>query len=98
MSEWKEFRQELLNNPETKEAYDSHAAERALAKALIAQRLENDLTQKEMATLMNMPQGNISRMESGERMPTLSTLQKAARALNVPLEIRLGSHQITLSP
>ena len=60
-------------------------------------RERTGITQKEMADKMNVPQGNISRMESGKRTPTIATLQKAARALNVPLEIRFGNQVVYLS-
>lgn len=35
MSEWKEFREELLQDPEVKRAYDEHAVERELARAVM---------------------------------------------------------------
>ena len=97
MSEWKEFREELMQDPDVKAAYDAHAPEREIARALIAQRIAANVTQKEMADKMNVPQGNISRMESGKRTPTIATLQKAARALNVPLEIRFVNQVVYLS-
>ena len=49
MSEWKEFREELMQDPDVKAAYDAHAPERELARALIAQRIATSVTQKEMA-------------------------------------------------
>lgn len=97
MSEWKEFREELLQDPEVKAAYDAHAADRAIARAVIAQRIAGNLTQQEMAARMEVPQGNVSRLESGTLMPTISTLQKAARALGVPLEIRFGAQVVPLN-
>ncbi|MBR0408569.1 MAG: helix-turn-helix transcriptional regulator [Clostridia bacterium] len=97
MSEWKEFREELLHDPEVKAAYDAHAADRELARAIIRQRVEQKISQQEMAEKMNVPQSNVSRLESGTRTPTLETLQRAAAALGVPLEIRFGSQIVALS-
>lgn len=96
MSEWKDFRDELLQDPETKAAYDAHAADRAIARAVIAQRIAANVTQQEMASRMAVPQGNVSRLESGTLMPTIGTLQKAAKALGVPLEIRFGGQVVAL--
>ena len=48
MSEWKEFREELMQYPDVKAAYDAHAPERELAHALIAQHIAASVTQKEM--------------------------------------------------
>lgn len=97
MSEWKEFREELLKDPEVKAAYDAHAADRQLARAIIRQRLEMKISQQELAEKMKVPQSNVSRLESGTRTPTLETLQRAAAALDVPLEIRFGSQVVALS-
>jgi len=97
MDEWKEFREELLQDPEVRKAYDARAVERALARAMIEQRLAKQVTQKELAGKMKMPQGNLSRLESGTMSPTLATLQKAAQALDVPLEIRFGNQVISIN-
>jgi len=97
MSEWSEFREELLQDQEVREAYDVRAVERDIARALMRQRLDRKVTQKEMADKMRIPQGNVSRFESGSLSPTISTLQKAAQALNVPLEIRFGDQIISVN-
>lgn len=96
MSEWKDFRGELMQDPEVKRAYDAHAADREIARAIIRQRVAEQVTQREMAEKMNVPQGNVSRLESGDRTPTLDTLQRAAAALGVALEIRFGAQVVTL--
>ena len=97
MSDWKDFREKLLQNPAVKQAYDAHAVERELARAVLQQRLAQQVTQKEMAEKMCVPQGNVSRLESGSRTPTIATLQKAAHALNIPLEIRFGNQVVQLN-
>lgn len=97
MSEWKEFREELLQDSKVREAYEAHAVERELARAVMQQRLAKKVTQKEMAGKMCVPQGNVSRLESGSFSPTIATLQKAAQALDVPLEIRFGNQVISLN-
>lgn len=96
MSEWKDFREELMKDPAVKATYDAHAADRELARAIIRQRLEMKISQQEMAEKMKVPQSNVSRLESGARTPTLETLQRAAAALGVPLEIRFGSQVVAL--
>jgi len=97
MREWEEVRKELLQDPEVREAYDARTVERALARAMIEQRLAKQVTQRELAGKMKMPQGNLSRLESGTMSPTLATLQKAAQALDVPLEIRFGNQVISIN-
>lgn len=97
MTDWKEFREELLQDPEVKEAYEARVVERELARAVLQQRVAQKVTQKEMAEKMEVPQGNVSRLESGTRVPTIGTLQKAAQALNVPLEIRFGNQVVRVN-
>jgi len=46
---------------------------------------------------MRVPQGNVSRLESGSLSPTIATLQKAAQALEVPMEIRFGNQVISVN-
>lgn len=96
MSEWKAFREELLQDADTKAAYDAHAVDRAIARAIIAQRIAEGLTQQEVADRMEVPQGNVSRLESGATLPTLGTLQKVANALGVTLTIHLGEQIVPL--
>ena len=59
--------------------------------------ITTDQTVADLAAKMNVPQSNVSRLESGTRTPTLETLQRAAAALGVPLEIRFGSQIVALS-
>lgn len=47
-------------------------------------KLKN-LTQKEIALSVGVPQGQYSRIENAKVEPTLSTLDKLAEALDVPL-------------
>jgi len=94
--EWDDLREELLKNPDVRAAYDARAVERELARAVMKQRVGQNVTQKEMAGKMNVPQGNVSRLESGTLSPTIATLQKAAKALNVPLEIHFGNQVISI--
>jgi len=97
MDEWQAFRTELLEDPEVRKAYDARTVERELAHAVMQQRLDQKVTQKEMAGKMRVPQGNVSRLESGCLSPTIATLQKAAQALNVPLEIHFGDQIISVN-
>lgn len=97
MHEWKDFRGEMPQGPQAREACEAHAIERELARAVMKQRLAQHVTQEEMAGKMHVPQGNVSRLESGTRTPTIATLQKAAQALGVSMEIRFGSQVVTIN-
>ena len=48
-------------------------------------RTHKELTQKQLALSVGIPQGQYSRIENARVEPTLSTLEKIAEALEVPL-------------
>lgn len=59
----------------------------ALTELLISSRMEQDLTQKELADRSGVPQSNISRIEKGQAIPSLMTLDKIARALGKEVRV-----------
>ena len=60
-----------------------------LAREIIQRRLDNKLTQKELAKLAGTYQGRISKIESGEHNVRISTIIQIADALNSQLKIML---------
>lgn len=54
-----------------------------------AARKQKGLTQKELAEILNIAFPNISQYERGERNPKLSTLQRIADALEIPVDMLL---------
>jgi len=52
-------------------------------------RVQRGLTQAQLADLVGTRQPSIARLESGERMPSLSFLQRVADVLNARIEVRL---------
>ncbi len=77
----------IAEDREFREAYDELQPEYELKRALVRARLEDGLTQAELARRMGMKQSAISRMEAGPFDPRLTTLRKLAAALNVRIEI-----------
>jgi DNA-binding XRE family transcriptional regulator len=65
------------------EAFNAHYA---MAREVRELRKEHKLTQKQLASLSGIDQGEISRIERGQTNPTASTLA----ALLAPLGARLG--------
>ena len=56
-------------------------------KAIIAARMERNLTQKELAEKTGIRQSNISRIENGNCSPTIATLQQLAEGVGKKLYI-----------
>lgn len=82
MSEFDAAINELLQEPQLKEAYDQQAAITHVAQMIRLWRGDAGLTQSELAKRVNTKQAVISRLESSdnESMPNLETLIQIAHA------------------
>ena len=88
---WREHRKELLKDPKVFKAYQKLQPEFAIIEKIIRARIEEGITQKELAKRMRTKQSAISRLESGRANPSLNFLQRLAEALDSHLEIRFLS-------
>ena len=87
MTTFNDFLKEQLKNPEVKAEYDKLEAEFTLIDALIEARAEKGLTQKELAEITGISQGDISRIERGTANPSIKTIQRLATALDKKVQI-----------
>ncbi|MFI5205475.1 MAG: multiprotein-bridging factor 1 family protein, partial [Candidatus Paceibacterales bacterium] len=62
----------------------------ALIEAIIKKRLENKLTQAQLAKKLGTKQSAISRLEQGSYNPSLKFLKKVSAALNAKLQISIS--------
>ena len=90
---WKEYRKELMKDPEFKKEYAALEPEFRLASALIKLRLSKGLTQEQLAIMLNTKQESIARLESAGSLPSLSTVKKVANALDADVEIVIRPRQ-----
>jgi predicted transcriptional regulator len=89
MRSYKQFKAKLLRDKEIRKEYERLGPEFELVRLLIRKRLEKGLTQHELARKVGTKQSAISRLESGRYNPTMSVLQKVAKALGSKLEISI---------
>jgi ribosome-binding protein aMBF1 (putative translation factor) len=87
MSNYDDYKNEQLKNPDFKREYDALAAEYELREQIITARQSCNLTQKQLAELIGTKQSNISRLERGDQNPTIDLLQKLAAGLGKELHI-----------
>ena len=72
-----------------KKAYDDLEEEYALVKEMLTARARLGLSQEAVAELMGTTKSAISRLEAaGKHAPSMTTLQKYARAVGYHLEIK----------
>ncbi|MDR0311772.1 MAG: helix-turn-helix transcriptional regulator [Acidobacteriota bacterium] len=87
---YKEYKKAALSgNPVLRAEYEALAPQYEVINSVIAARLEQKITQAELAERADTKQSNISRFESGSYNPSVEFLQKIAGALGKNLEIRL---------
>lgn len=88
MKDWNEIKQKLLKDSEFKKLYEQSQPEFEIAKAIIRARIDNKITQKELAERMNTTQSVISRVEQGKTSPSIALLKRLAAALNTTLQVQ----------
>lgn len=89
MQNWKSLKQELLKNPAVAREYLTLAPRYQLISQVIAKRLEQGLTQAELARKIGTKQSAIARLESGDANPSVAFLEKLAAGLGAKLKIAL---------
>lgn len=86
----KNFRETLnaeLNNPEFKAEWDALEPEYQIIKAMLDGRKAKNMTQKDLAEITGINQGDISRLENGSANPSLSTIKRLANGLGLTLKL-----------
>lgn len=77
------------SNNEVKKEYDNLELEYNIIRQLIQIRIANNMSQKELARLIGTKQSNISRIENGKTLPSLTMLNKIAVALNKEINVKI---------
>lgn len=87
MDDFRRHLEEQLKDPEFAAVYEESRPEYEAISAILAARIENNLTQKELAERTGIRQSNISRIENGTASPTVSTLARLASGMGKKLKI-----------
>jgi len=87
MSEWKEFLNEELKNPELRAEYEALEPEFEIVRAMLIARRDAGLTQTQLAAKTGIDQSDISRIESGDANPSLNTLKRLAAGMDMKLKL-----------
>jgi DNA-binding XRE family transcriptional regulator len=86
----KDLKNELFESEEVKEEYEKLNVMYEIKRQIIRYRIENNLTQKELADRIGTKQSAISRLENDDYNPSVEFLDKVAHALGKKLEIRFN--------
>ena len=87
MSEFRELLNEQLEDPEFKKEWDDLQPEMDVIRAMIDNRIAQNLTHKELAERTGINQADISKLENGTRNPSLKMLKRLAAGMGMQLKI-----------
>lgn len=87
MSEFQKLLQDQLQDPKFKKEWNNIQPEMDVIRAMVEARVEQNLTQKELATRTGINQADISKLENGTKNPSLKLLKKLAYGLGMQLKI-----------
>ena len=87
MSEFRDLLNEQLKDPEFKKEWDDIQPEMDVIRAMIDNRIAQNLTQKELAERTGINQADISKLENGTRNPSLKLLKRLAAGMGMALKI-----------
>lgn len=96
--DWKTHRAQLIKDPEVRKALKETRLEYEVARQLILARTRKGLTQQNLARKMQTKQSVISRVESGQHLPSLSFLHRLANATGTSLTVSFGGRNGRLHP
>lgn len=77
-----------LKNPAFKKVWKESETEYLLAKQLIKRRLEQKISQRDLAKKLHTSQAVVSRIETMRGNPSINMLKRIAESIDSTLEIR----------
>ena len=89
MSDYRKSLNKNLKDPEFKKEWDDLEIEYQVQAELIRARLDSNMTQAELAQKSGIRQSNISRIENGNAIPRLDTLEALALAMGKKVKISI---------
>lgn len=88
MKTWNDYKEHVRNiDPQGERDLADIEAQASIISAMIKQRNELGLSQRELASLCDIPQSSVARIESFQTTPNLATLLKLFRVLGLKLSV-----------
>ncbi len=94
MSEFNDFLNEQLQDPEFRKEWEDIQPEMDVIRAMMEARISQNLTQKELAERTGINQADISKLENGTRNPSLKLLKRLADGMGMTLKIEFVPKEI----
>lgn len=87
MTNFDDYLNEQLKNPEFREEYDALEPEFSIIQSMIDARRETGITQKQLSERTGISQSDISKFERGGGNPSIRTLRRSAAGLGMRVKI-----------
>ena len=87
MSDFRNYLDEQLKDEKFKKEWEDSEFEYNFVRSLVAARKECHMTQKEWAEKTGINQADISKIETGNANPALSTLKRLAEGMGMVLRL-----------
>lgn len=87
MTNFKDFLEDQLKDPEIRAEWDALQPEFAIIQAMIDAEKNTGMTRQQLAEKTGIAQSDISKLETGNGNPTIKTLQKLAAGMGMVLHI-----------
>ena len=88
MKSWNDYKEHVKKiDPQGERDLADTEAQASIISAMIKQRNELGLSQRELASLCDIPQSSVARIESFQTTPNLATLLKLFRVLGLKISI-----------
>ena len=89
MSDWSKYKEKVRNtSPEISKDIDEIEEISTIVGAMIEQRHNLELSQRDLAELCGIPHSSVARIESGKTTPNLSTLLKIFNQLGLSFTVQ----------
>lgn len=89
MDDWSRYKKKArTRNPELGKIFDEVEEISSIVGAMIKQRHNLNLSQRDLAQLCGIPHSSVARIESGKSTPNLSTLLKIFHQLGLSITIQ----------
>ena len=87
MSDFRKYLNKKLEDPEFRKEWTEQEPEYNLIRAMLLARKKRHLTQKQLSDITGIDQADISKIESGNANPALSTLKRLADGMDMILKV-----------
>lgn len=94
MSDFRKYLDKQMENPEFQKEWEQSEPEYNLINAMIEARKSKHITQKQLAERTGIDQSDISKIETGNANPALSTLKRLADGMDMVLKLEFVPKQM----